>query len=66
MPLAEANQQSQPGLLANNQAQPDHPSWMPLAEANQQSQPGHPSRMPLAEANKNTSRLFILNAISRS
>jgi hypothetical protein len=31
MPLAEANQQSQPG----------HPSQMPLAEANQQSQPDH-------------------------
>jgi len=31
MPLAEANQQSQPG----------HPFSMPLAEANQQSQPGH-------------------------
>ena len=31
MPLAEANQQSQP----------DHPSRMPLTEANQQSQPDH-------------------------
>jgi hypothetical protein len=46
MPLAEANQQSQP----------DHPFWMLLAEANQQSQPSHPSRMPLAETN----HLFIL------
>ena len=37
MPLAEANQQSQLGHLANNQAQPDHPSWMTLAKASQQS-----------------------------
>jgi hypothetical protein len=45
MPLAKANQQSQPG----------YPSRMLLAEANQRSQPGHSSRISLAEAN----HLFI-------
>jgi hypothetical protein len=43
MPLVEANY---------HQAQPGHPSRMPLAEANQQSQPGHPFQMLLTEANQ--------------
>jgi hypothetical protein len=56
MPLAEANQQSQP----------DHPFWMSLPEANQQSQPSHLSRMPLGETNHLFILAIYLDTISRS